>query len=99
MSTSERDVESYLVKRVRQLGGKSIKLAPTETGIPDRLVMWPNGRMELVEVKAAGGRLSRGQQRWHAKVAEHQNIHVFVTVGRVGVDRYIEEENDGYQGS
>lgn len=48
----ERDVEAYLGKSVRRLGGKSLKFIPDEeNGMPDRLVLLPGGVSVWVELK------------------------------------------------
>jgi hypothetical protein len=58
----ERDIERYLCRRVEALGGWAIKLtSPAQTGLPDRLVVWPNGDVWFVEVKAPGKLLSGHQ--------------------------------------
>lgn len=49
----EKQIEEYLTKKVRSLGGMSIKLTSL-IGIPDRLVLLPNGRCAFVELKAPG---------------------------------------------
>lgn len=82
-------VEAFLVKRVRLLGGHSIKLAPMQAGIPDRLVMMPGGRMYLVEVKAEGGALEPIQRHWHRKILEDQGIYVHVIYGEQGVREWL----------
>ena len=59
----ERDIERYLVKRVKDLGGVAYKfVSPAHRGVADRLVVLPGGRVWFVEVKAPGGRLSLLQQ-------------------------------------
>lgn len=64
----EARLEAFFYRRVRLLGGQCIKLAPTERGIPDRLVMLPGGRKYLVELKAEGGSLSPIQIAWHGRM-------------------------------
>ena len=55
----ERDIERYLVKRVKELGGVAYKfVSPAHRGVADRLVVLPRGPVWFVEVKAPGGRLS-----------------------------------------
>ena len=55
----ESDIERYLVRKVRDLGGKAYKfVSPTNRGVADRLVVLPGGRVWFVEVKKMGGRLS-----------------------------------------
>ena len=52
---SEIDIEQYLVIKVRQCGGKAYKfVSPGNSGVPDRLVIFPNGEVIFVELKASG---------------------------------------------
>ena len=49
----ERQVEQSLVKAVKARGGSCPKfVSPGLSGVPDRLVLMPNGKMGFVEVKA-----------------------------------------------
>ena len=49
----EKQVEQALVKAVKARGGICLKfVAPGLSGVPDRLVLMPNGQMGFVEVKA-----------------------------------------------
>lgn len=51
----EREIEKYLVKRVKELGGKAFKfVSPGNDGVPDRLVCLPGGRVLFVELKSPG---------------------------------------------
>lgn len=60
----ESEVEAYLVKRVRELGGIAYKFtSPNRRNVPDRLVLMPNGRSVLLEVKRPGHRPTSGQAR------------------------------------
>lgn len=69
MHQLERDVEAYLVERVRSLGGLALKFtSPARRNVPDRLVLWPGGRAEFVELKAPGKHPTAGQQREHARL-------------------------------
>ena len=50
----EKAIEDYLKKRVREIGGKCIKMLPTfESGIPDRQILY-KGRAVFVELKKEG---------------------------------------------
>lgn len=52
---SEKVVERKLVEGVRGLGGMAIKmLADQFSGLPDRLVLLPGGRVLFVELKTTG---------------------------------------------
>lgn len=66
------------------LGGHTIKLAPMQAGIPDRLVLMPGGKIFLVELKTENGELSTIQKHWHAKLKADQGIRVHVLYGREG---------------
>ena len=51
----EKQIEQALVKAVRKRGGIALKfVSPGMAGVPDRLVLFPGGRMAFVEVKAPG---------------------------------------------
>jgi hypothetical protein len=54
----EKTIEGYLVKRVRAAGGMAPKwVSPGQSGVPDRIVFLPGGRIIFVEVKAPGKKL------------------------------------------
>ena len=54
----ERDIEAYLVKRVKALGGMAYKfVSPSNRGVADRLVVLP-GQIWFVEVKQENGRMT-----------------------------------------
>lgn len=54
-SLKERQVERYLVDRVRALGGLCIKfVAPGDAGWPDRVVLIPKGHIGFCELKRPG---------------------------------------------
>ncbi len=60
----EKQVEERLRKRVREIGGIALKfISPGHSGVPDRLVFLPEGRIYLVELKAPGGKLTKLQNR------------------------------------
>ena len=54
---------------VRREGGWSLKLWPTVSGLPDRLVLMPVGRVYFVEFKTLTGRVSPIQKRVHGLLA------------------------------
>lgn len=62
----ERRVEQRLVERAREAGGLAIKwVAPGLSGVPDRIVILPGGRVIFVELKAPGERPTALQSRIH----------------------------------
>ena len=51
----EKEIEQALVRAVKSRGGMCPKLtSPGMDGMPDRLVLLPQGHMSFVEVKAPG---------------------------------------------
>lgn len=63
---SEKVLERKLSKWVKELGGISVKLLATYfTGIPDRMVLLPEGRIFFCEIKTTGKKPSPIQQRVH----------------------------------
>ena len=51
----EKKIEQKLVLMVKRRGGMCLKfVSPGFDGVPDRIVLLPEGRMAFVEVKAPG---------------------------------------------
>lgn len=84
----EAQLEASFRKRVRLVGGYTIKLAPTERGVPDRLVIFPRGRMYLVELKTDKGILSPIQMHWHDRMAD-RGVHVHTLYGEDDIKSWI----------
>lgn len=62
----EKIIEQKFVKAVKSVGGIAPKLTcPGFDGMPDRLVLMPEGRIGFVEVKAPGKELRPLQVRRH----------------------------------
>lgn len=73
MTTPEGKIEAYLVKRVRETGGKVRKLKWIGyNGAPDRMIWWPlKNRFPVVyfvEVKAPGEKPTAQQMQEHKKL-------------------------------
>lgn len=85
---SEARLEGDFRDGVLRAGGISVKLAPTAAGTPDRLVLWPGGRIELVELKTDSGPLRKIQEVWHRRAAA-LGVDVRVVRGRSGVEDYL----------
>ena len=51
----ERILESKLTRATKAMGGLALKfISPGYDGVPDRIVLFPGGRIAFVEVKAPG---------------------------------------------
>lgn len=60
----EREVEQALVRQVQKAGGIAPKLtSPANAGMPDRLIILPQGKVCFIEVKAPGKKPRPLQQR------------------------------------
>ena len=60
----EKSIESKLAAEVRKHGGLAPKfVSPGLDGVPDRLLLLPNGRMAFAELKAPGKQLRPLQKR------------------------------------
>jgi len=60
----EKTIEAKLVKAVKSMGGLAPKfVSPGFDGVPDRLVLLPDGKIAFVELKAEGKTLRPLQVR------------------------------------
>ena len=51
----EKQIENQLVSQVKKIGGIAVKfVSPGFAGMPDRLVLIPDGHIAFVELKAPG---------------------------------------------
>ncbi len=65
----EKVIEQRLVKAVRAENGMCPKLvSPGTDGMPDRMVLLPEGRISFVEVKAPGQKPRPIQERRHEQL-------------------------------
>ena len=59
----EKDIEKILVREVKIAGGLAYKfISPGNDGVPDRIVILPDGRVMFVELKTDRGKLTALQQ-------------------------------------
>ena len=62
----ESQIEARLSREVKHAGGLCLKwVSPGCTGVMDRIVLLPGGRVIFVELKEPDGRLSE-RQKWMA---------------------------------
>lgn len=63
----ESKIEKRLKKEIELIGGKALKfVSPGVSGVPDRIVLLPHGKIVFVELKAPGKKL-RAMQEYRAK--------------------------------
>lgn len=88
MTDKERDIEEYFVTQVRKAGGWPVKLtSPGNAGMPDRMVLWPGGAVDFVELKRPGGKV-RPLQLSALKRLQELGFAAFVISDRGTVDIY-----------
>ena len=91
----EQVVETYLREQVRAAGGRAYKfVSPGNAGVPDRLVLWPNGRVVFAEMKAPGKKPTKLQIAQHTKI-KALGFEVHVIDSKAGVDALIEQYSRG----
>lgn len=66
---SEKWLEKKLVSEVQRLCGLALKFWPvTFTGLPDRIILMPRGRVYFVELKSAGKKPTARQLKVHEQL-------------------------------
>ena len=61
----EAEIEKYLVAQTQSRGGLALKLvSPGHSGVPDRIVILPGGRVGFLELKAPGETPRKEQLLW-----------------------------------
>ncbi|MBD2799525.1 VRR-NUC domain-containing protein [Xenorhabdus sp. M] len=69
MKIREDVIEKHLVNEVKKAGGIAYKfVSPGRRGVPDRIVVLPNGRAVFVECKAPGEKPRSDQLREHERL-------------------------------
>lgn len=93
MGLRERDIEAYLVRKMQEIGGIAFKFtSPSRRGVPDRLCLFPNGRMMFVELKRPGAKPTKLQEREHRRI-QYLGQRVDVLDSKEQVLTLIEESN------
>jgi len=73
----ESRVEGTLRTEVKDRGGWAIKFLPSVSGLPDRIVLMPGGRICFVETKSPTGTVKPHQTVVHARL-RRLGFEVFV---------------------
>lgn len=87
----ETKLERDLVNAVKRIGGQAPKwTSPGSSGVPDRLVILPNGVTVYVEMKAPGKPLSPLQRKWF-KTLRKLGHRVYKIDCKEDIDSFIAE--------
>ena len=72
MNELEKVIETKLRKMVENSGGLCLKwVCPGWSGVPDRIILMPGGRVIFAETKRPkGGRVSKLQRWWKSKLEQ-----------------------------
>lgn len=90
----EKDIERYLVQRVKAMGGTAYKFtSPGHAGVPDRLVCIPGGIAWFVELKAPGQK-PRPLQLVEIRRLRELGFRVYVIDSIAGINRLLQEGGD-----
>ena len=87
----EKEIEKRFKKTIEKKGGLCFKwVSPGTRGVPDRIVLFPGGKIYLVEMKRPGGVCSPVQSLLHKKI-EDLGTRVYVIASDEEADRLLEE--------
>lgn len=87
----ESQIERRLAQGVKAKGGMCMKFtSPGLPGVPDRIVLLPDGRVIFIELKTKSGRLA-AVQRWVISAMRARGADVRVLHGLDQVKSFLEE--------
>lgn len=88
----EKDIERHMVQKIKKMGGLCYKfVSPNNPGVPDRIVITPDGRSIYVELKTETGKLSSIQKHQIEKIRKC-GADARVLYGWQDVKEFIESE-------
>lgn len=87
----EKEIEKALVRKTKECGGMAWKfVSPGKSGVPDRIILLPNGKMGFVELKAPGKEM-RELQKKRKKQLEELGFKVFTVDGTERIEGVLNE--------
>lgn len=87
----ESEIERWLVNQIKDLGGIADKfVSPGNPGVPDRIIVMPNGRVIFAELKTEIGRLS-GIQKWQRQRYQKLGVDYRVVKGMKAARELVKE--------
>ena len=87
----EKEIEKKLALEAKKRGGLAVKfVSPGFDGMPDRILLMPEGRIAFVEVKASGKRPRPLQMARH-KLLRELGFSVFILDDESQITKIIEE--------
>lgn len=90
----EKDIEKYLTAEVKKLKGRAYKwVSPGNAGVPDRIVVFPEGLVVFVELKAPGKKSTPLQLAQQRRLID-KSFDVRVIDSKEGVDDLIKNAEE-----
>ena len=87
----EKDLERRMVRAVKNMGGLAPKfVSPGLAGVPDRLVLLPEGKIAFVEMKAPGQKPTSLQRLRHGQLRD-LGFRVFVIDSKEKIGGMLDE--------
>lgn len=87
----ESSIEVRLRNKAKKMGGLALKFTvPGKNGMPDRIVLLPDGQVRFVELKKPGGKLEKLQQK-RARMLRAMGFKVYCLDSSQAVDEFIRE--------
>lgn len=91
---SESQIENYLKREIEKLGGLCLKfVSPGNKGVPDRIIILPNGQIIFAELKTEKGKLSALQVKMQ-ETLNKLNCRALVLNSKPSVDKLVVELRD-----
>ena len=79
----EKEIEKQLTERIKAIGGLCLKWeSPGYTGVPDRIILLPGGRVRFVELKQKG-KFERARQKLVHRILRELGFTVYNTVDSI----------------
>lgn len=90
----EKEIEAYIRRGIVKMGGMFFKfVSPGNDGVPDRIAIFPDGRLMFVELKAQHGKLSMVQLYQIGRlIGMYQQVCVVYGMG--GAEKFLEDMRD-----
>lgn len=92
----EKDIEKKLVGWAKEHGGVAYKfISPGNSGVPDRIVIFPNYQPIFVELKSEDGQLTELQKTQITRLKK-LGQQVVVVKGFIGLTKFCEDVEKFY---
>lgn len=90
----ERTIEAWIRKKIEARGGVFLKFtSPGRTGVPDRIAIFPDGRLVFVELKTETGKLTKVQAYVCKQLIDLKQT-VCIVHGMNGAKQFLEDMED-----